>query len=67
MVTKDMTILDIVDKYPETIEVFQTYDKKHSTCICCNSLFETLEKTASIHNLDLAKLLSELNKVLINN
>ena len=64
MITKDMTILDIVDKFPETIDIFQAYDKKNSTCICCNSLFETLENTASKHNLDLGELLSELNKVI---
>ena len=64
MITKDMTILDIVDKYSETIDVFQAYDKTHLTCICFTSLFETLENTASMHNLDLVKLLSDLNKTL---
>lgn len=64
MVTKYMTILDIVDKFPETIDLFQAYDKKYSTCICCTSLFETLEKTALKHDLDLSELLAELNKVL---
>ncbi|WP_418790857.1 DUF1858 domain-containing protein [Phosphitispora sp. TUW77] len=64
MITKDMTILDIVNKYPETIDVFQAYDKTYSTCICCTSLFETLENTASMHKLDLVKLLSDLNKTL---
>lgn len=64
MVTKNMIILDLVNKHPETIPVLSDYDRKFSTCICCSSLFDTLEKAAKKHRLNLEKLLADLNKVL---
>lgn len=67
MVTKNMVILDLVNKHPETIPVLSDYDRKFSTCICCSSLFETLEKAAKKHRLNLEKLLADLNEVLSTN
>lgn len=64
MVTKSMVVLDLVNKHPETIPVLSDYDKKFSTCICCSSLFDTLEEAAKRHRLNLEKLLADLNGVL---
>lgn len=64
MVNKNITILDLVNKYPETIPVFTEYDEKFSTCICCNSLFDSLEAAALKNSLDLETLLADINTVL---
>lgn len=64
MVSKNMTVLDLVNKHPETIPVFTKYDQKFSTCICCNSLFDTLENAAVKNSLNLEKLLADINRVL---
>lgn len=64
MINKNITILDLVNKYPETIPIFSMYDEEFSICICCNSLFDTLENAASKNSLNLEKLLADINKVL---
>ena len=62
-ISSDMTVLDIVSAYKETVDVFQKYDKHAGECICCNALFESLDKVASKYRIDLDKLLNDLNKV----
>ncbi|GFO55218.1 disulfide oxidoreductase [Geomonas sp. Red276] len=59
MITKEMTITSILRRYPETLPVF----KRHGLdCFDCQIAdFEELEHGASVHNLDLDSLLSELN------
>ncbi|PLX99713.1 MAG: hypothetical protein C0622_10045 [Desulfuromonas sp.] len=57
----DMMILDIVDKFPGTEEILKAYDAEVGECICCCMLFETLETTAQKYELDLERLLNELN------
>lgn len=64
MVSKNMIILDLVNKHPETIPVLSDYDRRFSTCICCSSLLDTLEKAAKKHKLNLEKLLEDLNDAL---
>ncbi|HWI54727.1 MAG TPA: hypothetical protein VNT57_03475 [Desulfobacteria bacterium] len=66
MIDKNITLLDLVNKYPETIPVLTEYDQKFSTCICCNSLFDTLESAAYKNSLELNEFLADLNKVLSN-
>ena len=55
-----MSLADIVQKYPETAEVFQ----KHGLhCLgCAIASFETLEQGAAAHGMDLKALLEDLNK-----
>ncbi len=59
-ITKDMSLADVVQKHPETAEVFQ----KHGLhCMgCAMASFETLEQGAAAHGMDLDKLLEDLNK-----
>lgn len=38
---KNSIILDIVSEYPQTEDVFRTYDEKAGKCVLCNFLFET--------------------------
>lgn len=60
LITSGMTVLDIVGKWENTQAVFKRYDAQAGECICCNALFESLEKMAGKYNLDLDVLLNEL-------
>jgi len=62
-ITKEMSILDIVQQYPETIEVFA---RNGLGCIgCAAARFENLEAGARVHGLDPDVLVEELNKALV--
>lgn len=59
IITKEMTIADCVENYPETIEVFQRHGL---ACFgCAISSLENLQQGAKIHGLDADKLVEELN------
>ena len=60
LVTKDMGLMDVIKKYPQTVEVFQ----KHGLgCIgCALANFETVEQGAMGHGMDLEGLLKDLNE-----
>lgn len=60
---KNMTILEVLNKFPETIPVFREYDKKYSTCLCCTSMLETIEMAAVKNRVDLKNLLADLQQV----
>jgi len=60
-ISADMLVLDVVSEYPETEVVFKSYDERVGECICCQRLFETVQKVAEIYNLNLAELLAKLN------
>jgi hybrid cluster-associated redox disulfide protein len=59
-ITKDMPIGEVVNKYPQTIEVFF----KHGLhCIgCAAAAFENIEQGAQAHGIDVDKLMEDLNK-----
>lgn len=58
-ITKNMSFKEIVEKHPETFEVFV---KNGMHCMGCHmAQFETLEEGAKAHNLDVDKLVQELN------
>ncbi len=61
-ITKSMSIMEIVSKYPDTAEVFM----KHGLhCIgCAAASFESLEDGAKAHGIDVEKLLKDLNKAI---
>ncbi len=59
LITKDMTISDVLKKYPETAEVFLN---SGFHCLgCAAASFENIEQAAEVHGLDVKKLLSGLN------
>jgi len=62
----EMTVLDIVSKYPATEAVFKSYDEQTGECICCQMLFESVQQVTEKYNLDLDGLLGKLNSVLAN-
>jgi len=57
-----MQILYIVEKYPETEEVFRFYDDIAGKCTMCHNLFDSLENFALEYEIDLDDLILKLNK-----
>lgn len=61
-VTKDMSIIDIVQKYPQSVEVFA---RNGLGCIgCAAARFENLEAGAKVHGIDPDQLVNEINEVI---
>ncbi|MBE7705225.1 MAG: DUF1858 domain-containing protein [Cyanobacteria bacterium SIG29] len=61
-ITKEMGLLEIVQSYPETLEVFQRYGLG---CIgCAAARFENLEAGAKVHGIDPDKMVEDLNAVI---
>ncbi|MFH1429254.1 MAG: DUF1858 domain-containing protein [Candidatus Margulisiibacteriota bacterium] len=60
MITKDMSITDIIRNYPETIPVFQKYALGCLGCFAAAG--ETLEAGLNVHGLDIDEVLTDLNK-----
>jgi hybrid cluster-associated redox disulfide protein len=59
-ITKEMTIGEIIKKYPNAIFVFMNYGLHCVGCPLAQN--DTLEGAARLHHLDLEKLLEDLNK-----
>ncbi|QWV91803.1 DUF1858 domain-containing protein [Geomonas oryzisoli] len=60
MISKDMTISEILRRYPQTLPVFERYGLDCYDCQIAD--FEQLEHGATVHKADLKALLEELNK-----
>ena len=63
-ITKEMTIGKVIKKYPKSIFVFIEHGLH---CVGCpmsqdNGGGETIEEAAKLHQIDLEKLLNDLNK-----
>ncbi len=56
----DMTVLDVVSRYRGTEAVFKRYDAVAGECICCNALFESLKTVADKYDLNLQKMIEDL-------
>ncbi len=61
MITKEMTIQEIVARYPESIPVFERYGL--GCIVCLGAEFENLEAGASFHGVRLADLLRDLRAI----
>ena len=63
-ITKDMTIEDVVNQYPESMMVFM----KHGLhCVGCHvSAFESVEDGAKAHGIKVDALVADLNKVILS-
>lgn len=62
MITRDMTIEDVIRKYPETVEVFRKFGLE---CMECQiAAFEAVEHGAGVHHVNVEKLVEELNKAI---
>ena len=60
-ITREMTIEDVVSKYPETIKVFM---QAGLGCLGCSAArFENIEQGAQVHGTDLDQLIADLNEI----
>lgn len=59
MISKDMSITDVVDRYPETAEVFMRYGMHCFGCMAAR--FENIEQGALAHGIDVDSLINDLN------
>ncbi|TSK08282.1 MAG: DUF1858 domain-containing protein [Geobacter sp.] len=60
MISKEMTISDILRRYPQTLPVFERYGLDCYDCQIAE--FEQLEHGATVHKVDLDALVAELNR-----
>lgn len=59
-ITKEMTIGEVIKKYPKTTFVFIDYGLH---CVGCSiAQGETIEEAAKLHQIDLKKFLKDLNQ-----
>lgn len=62
MITKDNTISEVLNDYPETRKVFENMGMH---CLGCpTATRESIEQAAGVHGLDLEKLIDELNNAI---
>ncbi len=61
-ITKEMNIIEVVNKYPSSVEVFQKYGMHCFGCMAAR--FENIEQGAGAHGIDVEKLIEDLNKAL---
>lgn len=61
-VTKDMNILEVAQKYPESIEIFHKYGLG---CLgCAAARFENLEAGAKVHGYDPDAMVADINALI---
>lgn len=61
-VTKEMNIMEIAQKHPESIEVFHRYGLG---CLgCAAARFENLEAGAKVHGFDADEMIAEINDLI---
>jgi hybrid cluster-associated redox disulfide protein len=59
MITKEMTISEILRRYPETLAIFNRYGLDCYDCQIAE--YEQLQHGASVHKVDINALIAELN------
>ncbi len=67
MISTDDTLLDLLEQYPETEDVFKLYTQKIGICICCEALFCTVAEVAERYELDIEELMTRLNNAVNEN
>lgn len=61
-VTKEMNILEIAQKYPESVEIFHKYGLG---CLgCAAARFENLEAGAKVHGYDPDAMVADINALI---
>lgn len=56
-----MTMLEIIENYPETEEVFRAYDDIAGKCLLCNNLFDSIETIAMEYSINSEEMLNKIN------
>lgn len=59
MITKDMGIMEVVEQYPQLIEVFRSFDMGCVGCLAAH--YESIEEGASAHEVNVDALMIALN------
>lgn len=61
-ITKEMSIIEVVQQHPETVDVFRNFGMG---CLgCAAARFENIEQGASAHGIDIEALISSLNQAI---
>ena len=60
-IEKEMSIIDVVQKYPQTAEVFRNFGMGCLGCVAAR--FENIEQGAMAHGINADELVADLNKV----
>lgn|GEM_PF-1498838 len=63
-IRSEMTILEVIERHPQTEAVFRKYDQQAGVCLCCQALFEPLGEMAERYHLNLETLLDDLHRAL---
>jgi hybrid cluster-associated redox disulfide protein len=63
-ITEDMTIRDVIEKYPETAPVFAKYNIGCLGCIAAS--FERVKDIVKVHGTDVNAFLKDLNEAVKN-
>jgi hypothetical protein len=63
-IRSEMTVLEVIERHPQTEAVFRKYDQQAGVCLCCQALFEPLRGMAERYHLNLQTLLEDLHDVL---
>jgi hybrid cluster-associated redox disulfide protein len=62
LITEKMSILEVVEQYPQTITVFRNHGMG---CLGCSAArFENIEQGATAHGINITTLITELNKAI---
>lgn len=62
MITKEAGIMETVQKYPQSVEIFQSFGMG---CIgCLAARYETIEQGATAHGIDVDALITKLNETI---
>ena len=59
-ITKEMSIIEVVQQHPETVDVFRNFGMGCLGCIAAR--FENIEQGASAHGIVVEELIADLNK-----
>ncbi len=60
-ITEDMTIEDVLDKYPQTVKVFT--ELQVPCLVCGEPLWDTIKEASERYNVELSILLKRLNEI----
>lgn len=59
-ITKEMTIREVIGKYPQVLSLFMDYGLHCVGCVFAQG--ETIETAAKVHQINLDRFLEDLNK-----
>lgn len=62
MITKEMSVREVITKYPQTIKVFKRHGLECTDCQIAD--LERVERGARVHHVDVEALLKDLNEAI---